>query len=88
MTTPNPTPTGELTPYGELAAILDALPLLLREQRRARRLSMAAAAQQIGTNSATVYRIEAEQGQASLPNAIAVLRWMDCTYTPVEESHG
>jgi DNA-binding XRE family transcriptional regulator len=66
----------ELTSYRELATVLESLPLLLREARRWRRLSQRAIAPEIGISYATVSRIEAG-GDCTLPNAIAVLRWLD-----------
>jgi ribosome-binding protein aMBF1 (putative translation factor) len=64
------------TPYSELADVIAALPLLLREARRARGLSLRAAAAEIGIGFATVTRIE--QGvDCVLSNAVAVLRWLD-----------
>lgn len=65
-----------LTPYAELADVLAALPTLLREARRARRLSMREAGRQLGMSASTVMRIEAGDGGA-LSNALAVLRWLD-----------
>lgn len=70
-----PDPTGELTPYGELADMLGHLSLLLREARRQRRLSVREAARQLGVSFATVSRIE-EGEDCMLSNAIAVLRWL------------
>lgn len=69
-------PTGRLTTYTELAAVLDALPLLCREKRRREGLSMRAAARQIGCSFSTVHRFEGGKG-AHLDNAAAVLRWLD-----------
>jgi transcriptional regulator with XRE-family HTH domain len=66
----------ELSPYSELAEVLTALPLLLREARRARGLSQRAAAEQIGFTFATVSRIEAGR-DGMVSNALAVLRWLD-----------
>lgn len=66
----------ELTPYTELAEVLNALPLLLREARRARGLSQRATADQLGFNFSTVSRIEAGR-DCVLSHASAVLRWLD-----------
>lgn len=64
------------TPYSELADVIAALPLLVCEARRARGLSLRAAAAEIGIGFATVTRIE--QGEdCVLSNAVAVLRWLD-----------
>lgn len=67
----------ELTTYAELAAVIDALPLLLREARRAWGLSQRAAAAELGCSFSTVSRIESGE-DCALSNAVAVLRWLDC----------
>jgi ribosome-binding protein aMBF1 (putative translation factor) len=64
------------TPYTELADVIANLPLLLREARRARGLSMRAAAASIGLSHSTITRIEAGE-DCALSNAVAVLRWLD-----------
>ncbi len=77
MTAHPPEPTsGDLASYADLAAVLSILPLLLREARRTRRLSVRAAGAQIGCAPATVSRLE-RGDDCSLANAIAVLRWLD-----------
>ncbi len=68
--------TAAPTPYPEIADVLGRLPVLLREARRARRLSVRAAAAQLGMSFATVSRIEAGE-DCVLSNAVAVLRWLD-----------
>lgn len=70
-----PNPTGELTPYAEIVAVLDGLSLILRETRRQRRLSVRAAAVEIGCSFSTVSRIEGGQ-DCALSNAAAVLLWV------------
>lgn len=68
----------ELTSYRELASLLESLPMLLREARRSRRLSTRAAADEIGgIGHSTLWRVESGRGEASLTNAVAVLRWLD-----------
>lgn len=67
---------GRLTPYGELADVIGHLPLLLREGRRARGLSVRAAARQLGCSFSTVSRMESGE-DCALSNAVAVLRWLD-----------
>jgi len=62
--------------YGEIASVLDALPFLLRETRRARRLSQRAAAKQLGCSFSTVCRMESGE-DCALSNAVAVIRWLD-----------
>ncbi len=64
------------TSYPEIALVLDRLPVLLHEARRARGLSVRAAANEIGISFATVSRIEAGE-DCVLSNATAVLRWLD-----------
>jgi ribosome-binding protein aMBF1 (putative translation factor) len=66
----------ELTTYRDLAEVLENLPLLLRETRRWRRVSMRALAPEIGISFSTISRIEAGT-ECTLQNAIAVLRWLD-----------
>lgn len=72
------------TPYRELAEVIGQLPLLLREARRARGLSLRAAAREIGMSFSTVTRMEAGS-DCELSNAVAVLQWLDQTPTRNEE---
>lgn len=69
-------PGASLTSYAELAEVIANLPMLLREARRVRRLSIRAAAREIGMSFSTVTRIE-NGGDCALSNAGAVLRWLD-----------
>lgn len=64
------------TSYTELAHVLDNLPLLLKEARRARGLSTRAAAAELGMAPSTVSRLESGH-DAALSNTLAVLRWLD-----------
>jgi hypothetical protein len=73
-----------LTPYSELADLLDRLPLLLREARRARRLTTRAAGDQLHVAAATILRFEAGT-DGSRQTAQAVLRWLDQGATTGEE---
>lgn len=66
------------TPYAEMAEVIARLPMLLREARRARGLSLRAAARQLGMSFSTVTRMEAGE-DCALSNAVAVLRWLDQT---------
>lgn len=68
--------TDEPTSYTELAEVLVALPLLVREARRARHLSQRKAADQIGVAIATISRIEAGEG-LHVASALPILRWLD-----------
>lgn len=65
-----------LTRYAELAEVVDNLPILLREARRDRGLSMRAAAREISIALSTVDRIERGE-DCTLSSAVAVLRWLD-----------
>lgn len=65
-----------LSAYSELADVLRLLPLLLREARRARRLSVRAAASELGMSFSTVSRMEAGE-DCVMSNVVAVLRWLD-----------
>lgn len=65
-------PTG----YDELADVLANLPLLVREARRARGLSLRAAAKEIGVAFSTITRLEHGE-DVVLSNAVVVLRWLD-----------
>lgn len=64
-----------LTSYHELAAVLDSLPLLVREARRARRLSLRRAAEQMSVNATTIHRTESGEAP-SVPSAVKMLRWL------------
>jgi transcriptional regulator with XRE-family HTH domain len=66
----------QLTTYGELAQVIDNLPLLVRERRRHHRLSMRAAAAQIGVSNSTVLRLE-DGNDVDSGTLAAVLRWLD-----------
>lgn len=68
--------TGTQTTYSELAEVLHHLPLLLREARRQRRLSLRKAADQIGCAMTTVLRFEEGQ-DCNLSNAVKILHWLD-----------
>lgn len=73
-----------LTTYSELADVLVSLPLLVREARRAWRLTLREAGEQVGCSASTLSRFE-NGDELSLPNAIAVLRWLDIPARPVTE---
>lgn len=68
--------TGRQTTYTELAGVLTSLPLLVREARRARGLSIRAAAKQIGCSFSTVLRFENGE-DCNLSNAQLMLSWLD-----------
>jgi transcriptional regulator with XRE-family HTH domain len=67
--------TTSLTPYGELADVLKHLPVLVRENRRRRGLSLRAAAQEAGVSFSTVARAESGE-DCALSSAIALLNWL------------
>jgi ribosome-binding protein aMBF1 (putative translation factor) len=69
-------PGAALTPYAELAEVIESLPLLVREARRRRRLSIRAAAREMGMSFSTVHRIE-QGDDCALSNAMTALRWLD-----------
>jgi ribosome-binding protein aMBF1 (putative translation factor) len=68
--------TSKLTTYTEMARVLAALPMLVREARRARGLSIRAAAVQIGCSFSTVTRFERGE-DCTLSNAALMLAWLD-----------
>lgn len=69
------------TAYTELAQVIANLPLLLREARRARGLSLRKAAVELDMSQSTVMRME-DGNDCALSNAVAVLRWLDQTEVP------
>lgn len=70
------TVTAAPSSYSDLAAVIEALPLLVREARRARGLSVRAAAAQVGCSFSTISRFE-NGDDVNLSNAAALLRWLD-----------
>lgn len=71
------------TTYTELAGVLGALPMLLREARRSRGLSLRATAEQVGIDFNTLRRIEVG-GQFNTKALLPILRWLDQTTTHKE----
>jgi len=67
---------GVQTTYSELASVLSDLPLLLREARRARQLSLRATAREIGCSFNTITRIETGKS-CTVDHAVDVLRWLE-----------
>jgi transcriptional regulator with XRE-family HTH domain len=67
-----------MTPYLELAAVVEALPVLVRERRRCLGLSLREAARQLDVGFNTLARIERGEDYNSrvLP---ALLRWLGPT---------
>lgn len=67
-----------LTSYAELADMLTNLGLIVREARRARRISLRSAAAEIdGVDFSTLSRVESGQQGTRVSAAIALLRWLD-----------
>lgn len=69
-------PDGRLATYAELADILDRLPDIVRDTRRARHLSRRVAADQIGCSLQTVARIETGESCGAYVFT-AIIRWLD-----------
>ncbi|GII63572.1 hypothetical protein Skr01_36570 [Sphaerisporangium krabiense] len=80
-------PKGDLAPYAELAEVIAALPLLLREARRARGLSQRAAAKRMGLAASTVHRVE-KGHNCVLSHAATILRWLGEPGQRAEVHHG
>lgn len=59
----------------QVAEVLGNLPMLLRETRRSRHLSLRTAAEQIGMSFHTVSRIESGE-DCALSNAVKILHWL------------
>lgn len=67
---------GSPTPYAELAAVLDALPLLVREARRRRSHSLRAAEEETGVPFNTIRRLESGEALPMMKHAAALLRYI------------
>jgi transcriptional regulator with XRE-family HTH domain len=74
----------QLTTYGELAEVIDNLPLLVRERRRQMRLSLRAAAVEVGVSAATLSRLENRHGGLDAGSFGAVLWWLDGRESPAD----
>lgn len=68
--------------YSEIADVLDALPVIIREARRARGLSLRDAADQIGCSYASLHRFENNIRHVSRSAIPPILRWLDQASTP------
>ncbi|RZT87488.1 hypothetical protein EV383_4413 [Pseudonocardia sediminis] len=76
-TAPQPSGDCELTSYAEIVEVITNLRFLVREKRRRERLSMRAAAEQIGVgNASTIHRFE-HGNDVSTENLVAMIRWLD-----------
>lgn len=68
--------TGELTSYGELAQVIENLPLLVREKRRREGMSLRTAAADSGVHFMTLRRFELGEN-AAMSSVVCLLRWLD-----------
>ncbi len=66
----------EMSSYEELLNLLDGLPMLVRETRRRRGMSMRAVQAVTGVAASTIQRCEAGEQDVSLTNAKVLLRWV------------
>lgn len=60
----------------EAIDLLEKLPMLLRDTRSARGLSLRDVERQTGVSNAVVSHMERGIGEPSMRNAIAILRWL------------
>lgn len=67
----------DLTTYAELAELLEQLPMIVREARRAQRVTLRVVADETGLSPSTLSRLDRGNGEISLGGAIAILRWLD-----------
>jgi transcriptional regulator with XRE-family HTH domain len=73
-----------LRPYTELADVLTRLGASTRDARRARGLTIPAAAEQIGIGDTTLWQLETGSNNPTVATALLVLRWLDTrTVQPV-----
>jgi transcriptional regulator with XRE-family HTH domain len=68
---------GKLTSYPELIQVLEALPILAREKRRAEGLSLRQAATQVGVSFSSMHRLENSKGDIRFDTILRVLRWLN-----------
>lgn len=66
----------ELTSYAEMIEVVQNLHMLVRERRRARRLSMRAAAGEMAIPVSVLHRMHNGSG-VSLENLVMILNWLD-----------
>lgn len=72
--TPEP---GRLSIYGDLADVIERMPVIVREARRSRRLSLRAAEAASGVGYTTLARVEAGTDLPSVGTLLKILRWLD-----------
>lgn len=68
--------TGKQTTYGELATIVESLPMLVREHRRRKGLSLREAAKEIGCSFSTLTRFEHGETGWNARLLADLLRWL------------
>jgi ribosome-binding protein aMBF1 (putative translation factor) len=61
--------------YGEIIAVLAAVPVILRETRRRKGESLRGAADRLGIAPSTVMRWERHEQEPSTTDIIRILRW-------------
>jgi transcriptional regulator with XRE-family HTH domain len=66
----------ELATFAEIVEVLDTLPVILRNARRTRRLSVREVARQTGLSFSTISRMENAEEFTSV-SLRAVLAWLD-----------
>lgn len=69
-----------ISTYAELAEVLENLPLIVREARRARRVSLRCAGQQMGVDFNTLGRLERGH-DIRIDVLSAIFRWLDAPVT-------
>jgi transcriptional regulator with XRE-family HTH domain len=74
-------PRKEPTPFAELAQIIENLPVIVLNARRAKRLSQRALARQAGMSFSTVSRIENGEEMSTVSLA-AILGWLNGEMKP------
>ncbi len=65
-----------MTPYTELLAVLECLPLLVREARRRKGHSIRASARVCGMSFSTISRFENRVGDIQLDGVCALIRYV------------
>lgn len=73
--------TGELASFGEMVQVIDDLAVIVRNARRAQRLSIRELGAKVGMSPSTICRIE-EGREYSSVSLRAVLLWLDGKATP------
>lgn len=64
------------THYSELIGVLELLPLLVRETRRRRGMSVRAVSRELKMSDATVGAVEKQTTDPTLSTVIALLEWV------------